>query len=138
MLKTNEEIDLPINFQEFTNIAPSDLSEKRNENKLLVLCQITNDSLSEICIISLKILEFTNTHPQCDNKPVINNIKWDSLPDISNPDTATSVAKFIFKPKLYWINKTFLYNPLKVFASNTGFTPKCIDITLFGCNCCGK
>ena len=60
------------------------------------------------------------------------------VPDISIPDTATTVAKFIFKPKVYWINKSFLNDSLKVFAAKTGFTPKCIDITSFGCNRCGK
>ena len=97
-----------------------------------------NISISEFDITSYNIIEFTREHPQADNKLVINNIKWDNLPDISNSDIGTIVAKFIFKPKVYWINRSFLYDSLKVFGAKTGFTPKGIDTICFGCNHTGK
>jgi hypothetical protein len=133
-----KEIVIPETAEETSNDAPSDPSSIRNQNLPVGTLNTVSESLSELDILELNIIEFINTHPQCNNKPVINNIKWDLLPDISKPDTATMVAKFIFKPKVYWINKSFLYDSLKVFAAKTGFTPKCIDITSFGCNRCGK
>ena len=139
MSTTNEEIDLSVALQNTTTVSSSNSPEQMNDNQSLgPSCITVTKVLLQSDIESLNIFEFTITHPQSDNKPVINNIKWDCLPDISNTDTATIVAKYIFKPKVYWINKSFLYDSLKVFASKTGFTPKCIDATSFGCNHCGK
>ena len=95
-------------------------------------------SSSQLDLTSYNLLEYTNNHPQSPNTPVIHNIKWNDLPDISNPETATIVARFIFKPKVYWLNKTFLYDSVKQFASKTGFTPKYLHTSCIGCNRSGK
>jgi hypothetical protein len=88
--------------------------------------------------LSTEMFLYIYNHPQAQSKKVIKEVNWDIVPDLSNPETATHYAKIIFQPSLYWINKDFLYETLNVFGTKTGFTPRSLHSSSFGCNRCGK
>ena len=155
MSTTNNDTNLLSNSETTTNTTPTTIvTEIPNLKNPIVLCPVTNDierpihplttinnvlpstmcDSSELDLTSYNVLEYINNHPQSPNTPVIHNINWNDLPDISNPETATIVAQFIFKPKAYWLNKSFLYDSVKMFASKTGFTPKYLHTSCIGCN----
>ena len=98
---------------------------------------VTN-SISDINTFPTELFTYVYNHPQSETKKVITNIKWDIIPDISCPEIATHYAKIIFQPNIYWKNKDLLFDTLKIFGTKTGFTPRSLHSSSFGCNRCGS
>ena len=88
----------------------NELTNTSNKDANINNISLPTNTITQFDIGSYNIIDYILDHPQSENKPVIHNINWDALPDISNTDIATTVAKYIFKPKVYWKNKSFLYD----------------------------
>jgi len=104
---------------------------------------LTNQSTPTIQLeqnntVPSEIFSYIYNHEQADNKKVIIKVNWDIFPDLSSPETATHYAKKIFQPGIFWKNKQFLYESLNVFGTKSGFTPRSLHASSFGCNRCGK
>ena len=95
-------------------------------------------NINSIDPTTYQIFTHINNHPQAPDTPVIINVNWDDLPNLSDPDTSTLFAKEIFKHGNYWKNKKTLYKELEQFGAKTGFTPTTLEGTCFGCNRAGK
>ena len=98
----------------------------------------TSNDLTRIDNVPIEIFTYIYNHPQSESKKVIIKVNWDIIPDLSSPDTATHYAKIIFQPSIFWKNKEFLYETLNVFGTKSGFTPRSLHFSSFGCNRCGK
>ena len=94
--------------------------------------------LSQQANVPTGLFAFIYNHTQSESKKVITKVNWEIIPDLSSPEIATHYAKIIFEPSIYWKNKDFLYETLNVFGTKSGFTPRSLHSSSFGCNRCGK